>query len=128
MLGLSWITAFCGGLLGLFFKLRLQLIAKSTQIQSVFISLTGALILTFSFWLGGSRAFGLSCTSARGYHLIHTCAPWLGTPLASWLLCLVARGPFLTLALAALGFHIGASGSLLVVSSWATYSAACWLC
>ena len=53
VLGLSWITAFCGGLLGLFFKLRLQLIAKSTQIQSVFISLTGALILTFSFWLGG---------------------------------------------------------------------------
>ena len=53
VLGLSWITAFCGGLLGLFFKLRLQLIAKSTQIQSVFISLTGALMLTFSFWLGG---------------------------------------------------------------------------
>ena len=53
VLGLSWITAFCGGLLGLFFKLRLQFIARNTQIQSVFISLTSALMLTFSFWLGG---------------------------------------------------------------------------
>jgi apolipoprotein N-acyltransferase len=53
VLGLSWITAFCGGLIGLAFRLRLQLIAKSTQIQSVFISLTGALALTSFFWLGG---------------------------------------------------------------------------
>ena len=53
VLGLSWIVAFCSGILGLLFQLRSQIIALKSYNKKFFMLIVSSLILAIFFWLGG---------------------------------------------------------------------------
>lgn len=53
VLGLSWIVAFCSGILGLLFQLRAQIIAIKFYNKKFFMPIVSSLILAIFFWLGG---------------------------------------------------------------------------
>jgi len=53
VLGISWIIAFCGTLLGFFLQLKTNIIIKDRPARFIFIITTGSFLLATFFWVGG---------------------------------------------------------------------------
>ncbi|MDX2463095.1 MAG: apolipoprotein N-acyltransferase [Porticoccus sp.] len=69
VLGISWITAFCGAWLGLAFKLCLRVKVMNTVKKNIALPLSSGLIIAALFWLTGAYLQTIAWTQPTGHPL-----------------------------------------------------------